>query len=138
MFLSTVVSTSKLRNYYHLYHADGDIRYPKSIFHVIVDSLERVYLAGFPFLLLFVSTFPYLQTQSESVVNVCISSSALVCPDPQLNSLKSVPKSSAMEFLPLMATSIYCALGLVWSFMRLGFIYLYEETSYQGQPISIQ
>ena len=26
MFLSTVVSTSKLRDYYHLYHADGDIQ----------------------------------------------------------------------------------------------------------------
>lgn len=135
MFLSTVVSTSKLHDYYHFYHTDGDIRYPKSILYVIMDSLERVYLAGFPFLLLFVSISPYLQTQSEGAVNVCISSSALVCPDPQLN---SVPKPSAMEFLPLMATSIYCALGLVWSFMRLGFLYLYEETSYQGQPSSIQ
>jgi len=103
-----------------------------------MDSLEKVYLAGFPFLLLFVSLFPYLQTQSESAVNVCISSDAFVCPDPRLNSMKIGPKSSVMEFLPLMATSIYCALGLVWSFMRLGFIYLYEETSYQGQLSSIQ
>jgi alpha-1,3-glucosyltransferase len=102
-----------------------------------MDRLEKVYLAGFPFLLLFVSILPYLQTQSESAVNVCISSNALVCPDPQLNSMKSSPKSSVMEFLPLMATSIYCALGLVWSFMRLGYIYLYEETSYQGQLSSI-
>jgi alpha-1,3-glucosyltransferase len=97
-----------------------------------MDSLEKVYLAVFPFLLLFVSTFPYLQTQSESAINVCISSDVFVCPDPQLNSMKSGPKSSVLEFLPLMATSIYCALGLVWSFMRLGFIYLYEETPYQG------
>lgn len=113
-------------------------RYPKSIPYVIMDLLEMVYLAGFPFLLLFVSIFPYLQTQSESAVNVCISSDAFVCPNSQLNSMRSGPKSSVMEFLPLMATSIYCALGLVWSFMRLGFIYLYEETSYQGQLNSIQ
>jgi len=112
--------------------------YPKSIPYVIMDSLEKVYLSGFPFLLFFVSIFPYLQTQSESAVDVCISSDAIVCPDPQLNSMKSEPKSSVMEFLPLMATSIYCALGLVWSFMRLGFIYLYEETSYQGQLSSVQ
>jgi len=111
--------------------------YPKSILYAIMDLLEKVYLAGFPFLLLFVSILPYLQTQSESAVNVCISSDSFVCPDPTLNSMKSGPKSSVLEFLPLMATSIYCALGLVWSFMRLGFIYLYEETSYQGQLSSI-
>ena len=110
-------------------------RYPKSILYVIMDSLEKAYIAGFPFLLLFVSIFPFLQTQSESVVNVCTSSDAFVCSDPQLNSMKS---SLVMEFLPLMVTSIYCALGLVWSFMRLGFIYLYEETSYQEQLSSIQ
>ena len=108
-------------------------RYPKSIFFAIIDSLEKVYLAGFPFLLLFVSIFPHLQTHSQSTVSVCISSDAFVCPDLQLNFMKGDPKSSAMEFLPLMATSIYCAFGLVWSFMRLGFIYLYEETSYQGK-----
>ena len=107
-------------------------RYPKSIFYVIMDSLEKVYLAGFLFLLLFVSIFPYLQAQSENVVNVCISSDATACPDLHLNFMKTGPKSSVLEFLPLMATSIYCALGLVWSFMRLGFIYLYDETSYQG------
>ena len=110
-------------------------RYPKSIPYVIMDSLEKLYLAGFPILLLFVSISPYLQTQSESAVNACISSDAFVCPETQLNSMKS---GSVMEFLPLMATSIYCALGLVWSFMRLGFIYLYEETSYQGQLNSVQ
>ena len=102
-----------------------------------MDSLEKVYLAGFPFLLLFVSIFPYLQTQPESAVNVCISSDTFFCPEPQLN-VKSGPESSGMEFLPLMATSIYCALGLVWSFIRLGFIYLHEETSYQGQLSSVQ
>ena len=32
--------------------------------------------------------------------------------------------ASGMEFLPLMATSVYCAVGLVWAFMRLSLIYL--------------
>ena len=103
-----------------------------------MDLLEKVYLAGFPFLLLFVSVFPFLQTRPENAVNVCIPSDAFVCPDPQLNSIKSGPKSSVMEFLPLMATSTYCALGMVWSFIRLGFIYLHEETSYQGQLSGVQ
>ena len=129
---------SKLHNCHRLNHTDTFIRYPKSISYVIMDSLEKVYLAGFPFLLLFVSIFPYWQAQPESTINVCISSDAFVCPDSHPNSMKSGPKSSVMEFLPLMATSIYCALGLVWSFMRLGFIYLHEETSYQRQLSSVQ
>ena len=133
------MSTSKLRDHHGLNHPDPEFeRYPKSIYYVIMDSLEKVYLAGFPFLLLFVSIFPYLQLQPESAVNVCISSDDFACPDPRLNTIKSGPKPSAMEFLPLMATSIYCALGLVWSFIRLGFIYLHEETSFQGQLSSIQ
>jgi alpha-1,3-glucosyltransferase len=40
--------------------------------------------------------------------------------------------------LPLMVTSIYCAFGLMWSFLRLGFIYLHEETTYQGQLSEIK
>ncbi|KAJ7937161.1 glucosyltransferase [Mycena leptocephala] len=42
---------------------------------------------------------------------------------------------AAMEFLPLMLTSVYCAIGLVWGFCRLMFVYLNEETTYQG-PLS--
>ncbi|KAF8812331.1 glycosyltransferase family 57 protein [Phlegmacium glaucopus] len=112
--------------------------YPNSISYVIMDALEKVYLAGFPFLLLFVSIFPHLRPQPESTIYVCTASDAFACPDPQLNSMKGRPKPSTMEFLPLMATSIYCALGLVWSFIRLAFIYLHEETSYQGQLSEIK
>lgn len=28
------------------------------------------------------------------------------------------------EFLPLMLTSLYCALGLVWAYARLSFLYI--------------
>ncbi|KAF8913794.1 glucosyltransferase [Gymnopilus junonius] len=87
--------------------------YPISILYVIMDTLEKVYLSGFPFLMLFVSVFPLARSRPS-------------------------PGPSAMEFLPLMATSIYCAIGLVWSFMRLGYIYLQEETKYQGQLSEIK
>jgi len=130
---------SKFRDYLRLNRIDRESgRYPKSISYVIMDALEKVYLAGFPFLLLFVSIFPRLRPQSESTINVCISPDAFTCPDPQFNSMKNSPIPSTMGFLPLMATSIYCALGLVWSFMRLAFIYLHEETSYQGQLSEIK
>jgi len=29
-----------------------------------------------------------------------------------------------MEFLPLMATSVYCAVGIVWSWLRLSWGFL--------------
>ncbi|KAF9058041.1 glucosyltransferase [Panaeolus papilionaceus] len=108
--------------------------YPKSLVYVIMDFLEKLYLAGFPVLLAFVSLFPFLSGTAGSKaagVTVCTSSDGSVCPDAPYKPEKGA--SSAMEFLPLMLTSIYCAIGLVWSFLRLGFIYLNEESTYQGQ-----
>lgn len=31
---------------------------------------------------------------------------------------------AAMEFLPLMMTSLYCALGIVWAWLRLSWVYM--------------
>ncbi|EAU84684.2 dolichyl pyrophosphate Glc1Man9GlcNAc2 alpha-1,3-glucosyltransferase [Coprinopsis cinerea okayama7 len=89
--------------------------YPKSPIYVVMDSVEKLYLAGFPFLLGFVTLV--------SLRNQKISSA----------SSDSTPAYTVMEFLPLMVTSVYCAIGMVWSFLRLGFIYLFEESTYQGQ-----
>lgn len=32
----------------------------------------------------------------------------------------------SMEFLPLMLTSLYCALGIVWAWLRLSWVYLWK------------
>ena len=86
------------------------LRFPRGIFAVIVDVLERLYLAGFPLLQLFVTLFPLL-TQRRAPAQASLEDG-------------SSDGASAMEFLPLMLTSVYCAVGLVWAFIRLSFVYL--------------
>jgi alpha-1,3-glucosyltransferase len=80
-----------------------------------MDVLEKVYLAGFPFLLLFVTLFPIWASRRRQ------------------DNGEPDAGYSKLEFLPLMATSVYCSIGLIWGFCRLIFIYHYEETTYQGQ-----
>lgn len=134
--------------------SDDGSRYPKSLIYVFMDSLEKLYIAGFPLLLAFATAFPLLLERSQATQLVgtapvvaygqCPVNDAFTCPNTTSTMLLTsdlgagVPSSNggslqAMEFLPLMATSVYCAVGLVWSFMRLGFIYLNEESSYRGQ-----
>lgn len=101
---------------------------------MILDSLEKLYVAGFLLLLAFVTLFPALIQRSNIKVDVCVPSAEFSCPEPG-NRVEQA--GSAMEFLPLMLTSVYCAVGLVWGFLRLMFIYLNEETTYQGQLSSL-
>ncbi|TFK43647.1 glucosyltransferase [Crucibulum laeve] len=115
--------------------------FPKSLSYVILDTLEKIYLAGFPFLLLFVSLFPMLgnRWQGSNVAqtnNTCLSTDSFSCPDPEPSAPASF-SASALEFLPLMTTSVYCAVGLVWGFLRLMYVYL-NETTYQGQLSGIR
>ncbi|KIY46608.1 glycosyltransferase family 57 protein [Fistulina hepatica ATCC 64428] len=84
--------------------------FPKSMIYVIMDVLEKVYLAGFVPLHLVVALLPHMKGGS----------------------------SGALEFLPFMLTSVYCAVGLVWGFLRLVFIYMHEDAAYQGQLTEIR
>jgi len=87
--------------------------FPSTPALVAVDIAEKLYLAGFPLLLLFMYLFPLWANRHTTNTGD--------------------PSAAAMEFLPLMATSVYCAIGLVWGYLRLIYVYLYEDTSYQGQ-----
>ena len=82
-------------------------RFPRTIPFVIMDFAERFYLAGFPLLQLFVTLFPLLTARRASSAGEGAES-----------------EGSALEFLPLMLTSVYCAVGLVWAFVRLSVMYL--------------
>ncbi|KAF8211224.1 glucosyltransferase [Mycena galopus ATCC 62051] len=109
--------------------------FPRSLSFVIIDHLEKIYLAGFPLLQLFVTLFPVLvarrQKSAVEPLDTCITTENFTCPEPDPHAAGV----AAMEFLPLMLTSVYCAIGLVWGFCRLTFVYLLEETTYQG-PLS--
>lgn len=87
-------------------------RFPQSLLFVIIDVLERAYLYGFVLLQLFVTLFPLVVSSKKSTP--CTGDH---CADPE-------SEGSAMEFLPLMLTSVYCAVGLVWAFLRLSVLYL--------------
>ncbi|KAJ6629098.1 glycosyltransferase family 57 protein [Mycena sp. CBHHK59/15] len=107
--------------------------FPRSLSFVIIDTLEKIYLAGFPLLQLFVTLFPIFiaRRHAPPVIDTCVPSADFIYPEPD----RHPAGVAAMEFLPLMLTSVYCAVGLVWGFCRLMFVYLNEETTYQG-PLS--
>ncbi|KIM90677.1 glycosyltransferase family 57 protein [Piloderma croceum F 1598] len=97
--------------------------FPTSLPLVILDFLEKLYLLGFPLLQLFVTIFPLLTHSSfvtRSEPPPC--TIPFVCPEP-----KPIKSLGDLEFLPLMLTSVYCAVGLVWAFLRLSIIYLKEQ-----------
>ncbi|KAF6762727.1 glucosyltransferase [Ephemerocybe angulata] len=94
--------------------------YPKSAIYVVIDLGERAYLAGFIPLLAFVTLMSLRSHRISSPSN------------------GEDTTSSNLEFLPLMVTSVYCSIGLIWAYLRLGFIYLFEESTYQGQLSTIQ
>ena len=111
---------------------DAGYRFPRSLSFAIIDTLEKIYLAGFPLLQLLVALLPTFIKRRQSSVAIptetCVSSSDFTCPEPDPYS--GPAGMAGMEFLPLMLTSVYCAIGLVWGFCRLMFLYLNE--TYQG------
>jgi alpha-1,3-glucosyltransferase len=85
--------------------------------------MEVLYLAGFPLLHLAVTVLPLLSSRSPVEANpVNLSdhsdNATAVAAQP------SVAHATSMEFLPLLLTSVYCAIGLVWAYIRLGAIYV--------------
>ena len=89
--MSECISLSQL-NYFLTFSR----RFPTSLPFVILDTIEKGYVAGFAVLQLFTTLFPLWAGKSS-------------------------------EFLPLMLTSIYCAIGLVWAFIRLSVLYLRQS-----------
>ncbi len=99
-------------------------RFPGSLPYVILDVVEKAYLAGFGVLQLFVTLFPLLTSRSGPSQPA----DHAQCTEEGDHSCSTVSeKTSGMEFLPLMLTSVYCAIGLVWAFVRLSFLYLRQR-----------
>jgi alpha-1,3-glucosyltransferase len=96
--------------------------FPRSFVGVLVDRLEMLYLAGFPLLHVALTVFPLMSRKRASTFSVDTSE--------HLNNTTTGRNiafdetSTSMEFLPLMLTSVYCAVGLVWAFIRLGVVYM--------------
>lgn len=72
--------------------------FPSSLPWVLLESFENAYLYGFALLQVVVTLFPLVTGGNPDT-----------------------------EFLPLMATSVYCAVGLIWSFIRLSTLYITQQ-----------
>ncbi|KAJ8586201.1 glucosyltransferase [Rhizopogon salebrosus TDB-379] len=72
--------------------------FPLSLPWVLLESFENAYLCGFALLQVFVTLFPLITGGNPDT-----------------------------EFLPLMTTSVYCAVGLVWAFIRLSTLYITQR-----------
>ena len=93
---------------------------------MIVDTLEKAYMWGFGLLQVFVTLFPLLvfSQTSEGTVSTNGGDDCTMSSQPCASPETLTSDASNMEFLPLMLTSVYCAIGLVWAFFRLSVIYL--------------
>ncbi|KAI0347392.1 glycosyltransferase family 57 protein [Trametopsis cervina] len=99
--------------------------FPKSLPFVVLDMVERWYLFGFALLQVFVTIFPLLSSRSSATQPATSNTTACAAGEHCANQPTETGTTvSAMEFLPLMLTSVYCAIGLVWAFIRLSVIYL--------------
>lgn len=82
---------------------------PPTILSSVVHALETAYLAGFPLVQVYVSILApflarrYVQPATTGKVDLA-------------------DTTPAESFLPLMVVSTYCAVGLVWAWLRLAWI----------------
>jgi alpha-1,3-glucosyltransferase len=79
---------------------------------ILAYYAESAYLAGFPLLQLFVS-----------VIHPRLFRAAPTATVQELVDWDMVPSRPKMEFLPLMATSMYCAIGIIWSWLKMSYLY---------------
>jgi alpha-1,3-glucosyltransferase len=79
-----------------------------------------LYLAGFPLLHLLVTVLPLFGGRSTSPATDMATTNVTFADV----SPKESMGTGSYEFLPLLLTSVYCAVGLVWAFLRLGYAYV--------------
>ncbi|KAG8943186.1 glycosyl transferase [Tulasnella sp. 419] len=98
--------------------------FPATKLQVLLDLLEKAYLLGFPLLQMMLSVFHFAIQYWTSLTANKIPTSV---PPLSVDAVEGAGSSNVtqMEFLPLMVTSVYCAIGLCWAFIRLGWIYLW-------------
>ena len=86
-----------------------------STLSILLLHVESLYLIGLPCLQLFVSlVHPWLSRTS--------------IPDAATNLVylegETASSNGTMDFLPLMATSVYCSIGIIWAWLRLSYVYM--------------
>ncbi|GAA5822299.1 hypothetical protein JCM5353_001562 [Sporobolomyces roseus] len=101
-----------------------------NFFSMLVNKLESLYLFGFILLQIYVSILhPYFfpsapLTPAPSIVHCDPTIST--CTNSSSTPLPNIVVENSMEFLPLMLTSVYCALGISWSWLRLSWGFLLD------------
>lgn len=97
--------------------------FPTTLLGVLTDRLEMLYLVGLPVLqvvVMFLGAWPTIKANSSAT-----SASPGHSANETVGNIQvELEVESGMEFLPLLLTSVYCAIGLGWAFIRMGYLYI--------------